>query len=176
MKETHTLEIVFPLMFKCGTNVNDKFIIDLLDKYINEKMSVFNDFYVHYSDIKEKKNRICASIFEHRMYSIGKTKGFDSPEYKKIREYGQCTEYSSVRKPRYGAVNGDSPSLDFKDISHSFERYIIKDKKILGEINVLQTSNGVNIRENIDDYVLRPIVIKDSNGFRILRVDIIAKK
>ena len=176
MKEKHILEIVYPLIVNGKTDMNDKFIIELLDKYINEKMSVFSEFYVHYSDLKEKKNRIGADTFEHRMYSIGKTKGFDSPEYRKIREYNRCKEYRSVPISKFGVINGDSTTYDFKDISHSFERYIIEGKKILGEINIHQTYNGIKVCENIDNYVLRPIVIKDSNGFRILRVDIITKR
>ena len=65
---------------------------------------------------------------------------------------------------------------ELKDISHSFERYIIQDKNILGEINVHQTFNGRKVCENIKNYVLRPIIIKDGYGlFRILRIDLITK-
>lgn len=144
-------------------------LINLIDDYLKQTQGVFHEYYVHYTD-RNKNNKISASIFESRMYKIGKEKGFDSTEYNKIREYSLCRENSEIPIPKYGSLNNIDPALNISEISHTFIDYENKGD-LFGKIKLLNTKNGIKVKDNINDYILYP-VIYNNRFFRFELIDL----
>lgn len=174
------LEIIQPKMIFSEKSLQPEFISDdifmkSLHEYDVLQMKGFDEYYLHYTDLENKANKIDACFFERS-------------ELKGSREYHLHREYSLQDAPKYGGFNAHLLGLRLTEISHCYCNSSSIDKMLVGNIKTLDTMVGQKLNNTYKkgkELVLYPFIIKKSvfdgdkheseDKYRIMTINVFEK-